>query len=81
MIREIIIIILIIIIIQFDSVRVYLRAKLTAQRPITKSAQVYTREIHKNKYKNKIQNMSVYKCNKLIIIIPRKIKVIINRRE
>jgi hypothetical protein len=34
-------------------------------------------EIHKNKYKNKIQNMTVYKGNKLIKI-PRKIKVSIS---
>jgi hypothetical protein len=36
-------------------------------------------EIHKNKYtyKNKIQNMTVYKGNKLIMIA-RKVKVIIN---
>jgi hypothetical protein len=34
-------------------------------------------EIHKNKYKNKIQNMTVYKGNKLIMVT-RKIKVNIN---
>jgi hypothetical protein len=34
-------------------------------------------EIHKNKHKNKIQNMTVYKGNKLMMI-PSKIKVSIN---
>jgi sugar diacid utilization regulator len=40
-----------------NSIRVYLRANLTAQRPITKLARVH-RNTQKY-YKNKIQNMTV----------------------
>jgi hypothetical protein len=36
-----VIVIIIIIIFQFNSIRVYLRANLSAQRPITKLARVY----------------------------------------
>jgi hypothetical protein len=50
-----------IIIIQFNSILIYLRANLTAQRPITKWARV-TRT-------NKIQNKEVYTVMIVIIII------------
>jgi hypothetical protein len=62
-----------IIITQFNSILVYLRANLTAQRPIIKLAQV-----HRNKqYKlaNKIQNKTFYKI--VITIIPGIIIIII----
>jgi hypothetical protein len=67
------------IIIQFNSIRVYLRANLRAQRPITKLARV-----HRNTDITKRQNTkydSLYNGTKLIIIIPRKIRVSMNRRE
>jgi hypothetical protein len=44
--------------IQFNSIRVYLRADLTAQRPITKLARVYGST--QKSLKNKIQNMTAY---------------------
>jgi hypothetical protein len=62
-------IIIIIIIIQFNSILIYLRANLTAQRPITKSARV-TR-------KNKIQNMEVYTVMITIPITKLKVTIII----
>jgi hypothetical protein len=71
--------ILLLLLLLFNSIRVYLRANITAQRPITKLARV-----HRNTQKQlKEQNTnydSLYKGKKLIII-PRKIKVSINRRE
>jgi hypothetical protein len=39
-------------------------------------------EIHKNKYKNKTQNMTVYKGNKLIMILKKlKLALIYNNNN
>jgi hypothetical protein len=70
-------------IIRFNSVRVYLHANLTAQRPITKAARVHRNT--QKQLKNKIQETKymydgLYKGNKLITI-PRKIKVSVNSEK
>jgi predicted RND superfamily exporter protein len=62
----IIIIIIIIIIIQL----IYLRANLTAQRPITKRARVEKKKIHiQTKYKSKAILIIIIIINKLIIYL------------
>jgi hypothetical protein len=60
-----------------NSIRVYLRANLTAQRLIIKLARVHTNSLKQLKEQNMYK---IYKGKKLIII-PRKIKVSIKRRE
>jgi hypothetical protein len=68
-------IIVIAIIIKLNSILASLRENLTVQRPVTKLARVGGKKHQKTYKQNK--NKAVYVI--IIIIIPRKIEVIINR--